>query len=152
MFVIKRSKSRFVAYKQEAIAILLLLGIVLLTLSLYTYNPHDPSWFYYTSHHAPYANVCGALGAHIASLLFYLFGFAAFLLIPYGIFISFLLISRRTWHEEWERVIAGAVGIGGVATLCYVHEFQLPSSMLPGGMVGYVFGATMHSLFDHVGA
>ncbi len=151
MFVIKRSKSRFVIYRQELIALFLLVGIIFLILSLYSYSPKDSSWFYYSSNHVAYANLCGFFGAHIAALLFYIFGFAAFLLIPYGACISYLLLSHRPWHEEWERVIAGALGIVVVSIICFVHDVQLPSTVYAGGLLGYVFGSFMFSMFDYVG-
>jgi DNA segregation ATPase FtsK/SpoIIIE and related proteins len=152
MFVIKRSKSRFIIYQQELIALFLFVGSFILLLSLYSYNPQDPSWFYYSSSHGAYHNVCGFLGAHIAALLFYIVGFAAFAFIPYVFFLSYLLIAHRAWHDEWERIVAGGVTIVVLSIICFLHDVRMPDAWYAGGLIGSLLGSSMVSFLDHVGS
>ena len=62
-------------------------------ISLVTYEPTDPVWFFTTdATHAP-ANFVGRVGAFMSELSFQLFGYAAFLLPG--------VIAIAGWHYFW---------------------------------------------------
>ena len=54
-------------------------GLFFLTLSLFTYNALDSSWFYASTDAGPLHNKGGAVGALLSAFFFYLFGLAAHL-------------------------------------------------------------------------
>ena len=75
------------------------LGVALFALaliwlvSLVTYEPSDPVWFFTTEAAQPPANFVGRVGAFISELSFQLFGYAAFL-VP-------VVIGVAGWHYFW---------------------------------------------------
>ena len=75
------SKISIAAYTHELCVFLLSLIALFLFFALYSYNPHDSSWFYYSSDEPQITNWSGAFGSQVAALLFYLFGGASFLLV-----------------------------------------------------------------------
>lgn len=75
------TKISIAAYTHELCVFLLSLFALFLFFALYSYNPHDSSWFYYSSDELQMTNWSGAFGAQVAALLFYLFGGASFLLV-----------------------------------------------------------------------
>ncbi len=64
---------------QEACFIVGLLATIFITISLFSFNPADPSWTQ-TSWAGTVENVGGSFGAWIADTLFFAFGSLAYLL------------------------------------------------------------------------
>src|SRR5438067_1807315 len=88
-------------YKHQLCLFFLALITLFLFLALYSYNPHDTSWFSYASNQPLMTNWCGVLGSQAAALLFYLFGGASFLFVVLLLFVAYVL-WHRMWHYEWE--------------------------------------------------
>ncbi|MGE0445893.1 MAG: DNA translocase FtsK [Vicinamibacterales bacterium] len=83
---LSRRISEFLGVALFALALIWLISLV-------TYEPTDPVWFFTTeAAHAP-ANFVGRVGAFISELSFQLFGYAAFLL-P-------IVIGAGGWHYFW---------------------------------------------------
>src|SRR3990167_4169597 len=80
MYSIRRSLSLF-EYKKELLALLGFVVTLFVALSVYSYNPHDQSWFFITNYSLPALNVCGMVGAYLAATLFYFLGSATYLLV-----------------------------------------------------------------------
>jgi len=99
-------KSRLAAYRRELWIVVFSALSLFLTVALWSYNPHDPSWFYYTSQHSVVTNWCGVWGANSAALLWYMMGLGAWL-VPGILLLSILFFI---WHGSvsrcWERIIA----------------------------------------------
>ena len=79
-------------FKKGLIYISLFLGILFITVSIYSYNPYDPGIG--VSGAEEVKNLGGLLGAYLASLVFFLFGFFALLIPP------FLLLSLLAYFIE----------------------------------------------------
>jgi S-DNA-T family DNA segregation ATPase FtsK/SpoIIIE len=71
------SSSRF-HLKREVIGVVLIAFSVLLVLSLFSFNPEDPSFNNHFSEPQKATNLAGSVGSHLADLFFQAFGFIAF--------------------------------------------------------------------------
>lgn len=91
-------KSRFQAYMSQGLKEGALIGLVALCLyllmALLSYNPEDPGWAS-TGHNLVATNYAGRTGAWFANVLFYFFGYVAYLF-P-------LLISYKAWLQFHNR-------------------------------------------------
>ncbi|AUI68685.1 DNA translocase FtsK [Beggiatoa leptomitoformis] len=127
--------------------------------SLSTYSPLDPGWSH-TGEAIEVHNKGGVVGAWLADLLFYLFGYFAFL---FPIIIGQMgLIIYRGRHLD---ILADpktmiVPGIGFILTLtagcglAIVH-FSAEGMLLPshaGGILGIAIGKTLQAVFSQLGA
>lgn len=131
-------------YKWHFAIIGTLLLIVFMLGSLTSFSPYDSSLFYYHSSPEPYHNLFGAVGAHVASLLLYVFGGSAYLLIGFLSFYCWLALTGRSLVDEWDRLVAWIVLIVGFSSLCSYFKWDLFAQMTPGGLIGF----KMHGLFN----
>lgn len=153
MFIVRGSRSRFTCYKKELIALLSGVGVLFLSLSLFSYNPQDSSWFFYSSQIKSVSNWCGTVGAHMASLFIYLFGMAAWVIIPMLAFVAYTFAMQKSVREEWERLVACIGLLLSVAALCSFHGFDLYRTAIPGGgYIGYAVATLSYNLFDWLGS
>jgi S-DNA-T family DNA segregation ATPase FtsK/SpoIIIE len=83
---LSRRLSEFLGVALFALALIWLISLV-------TYEPTDPVWFFSAGAAHPAANFVGRVGAFLSELSFQLFGYAAYL-IP-------ALISTFGWHYFW---------------------------------------------------
>jgi S-DNA-T family DNA segregation ATPase FtsK/SpoIIIE len=139
---------------------ILLVGCALyLTVALYGYNPADPAWSHSVSG-VRTANPGGVMGAYLADLLFYLFGFSAWwcvLFMLQRVWAGYhnlrvnSIFSKRTW----------LVSIAGFAALLLassalesirLYTLKVPLPLAPGGMLGAVLGGSLSRVFGFTGA
>ncbi len=144
---------------RESRWLLLAAGAAYFAMALYGYDPADPSW----SHSATGAltgNPAGALGAHLADLLFYLFGFSAWWLVVF--------MLQRVWagyrdlrpdsvfckRTFWVSVAGFAVLLLASSALeaIRLYTLQVALPLAPGGMIGAVLGDALTSLLGFTGA
>jgi S-DNA-T family DNA segregation ATPase FtsK/SpoIIIE len=85
----------------EFAGVLLFAAALIWIISLTSYEPADPVWFFSTGSHAAPANFAGRIGAFLAELSFQLFGYASYL-IP-----AILVITG--WNYFWCRSLDAAV-------------------------------------------
>jgi S-DNA-T family DNA segregation ATPase FtsK/SpoIIIE len=79
-------------------------------ISLASYEPTDPVWFFSTAGHGAPANFAGRVGAFLAELSFQLFGYAAYL-VP-------VLLVIVGWNHFWcRKVDAAGTKVTGAALL-----------------------------------
>ena len=105
-----RRVSEFVGVALFAAA---LIGVV----SLASYEPADPVWFFSTGAHAVPANFAGRVGAFLAELAFQLFGYASYL-VP-----AMLVVVG--WHYFWcRKVDAAATKAAGAALLRVYPKYE----------------------------
>ena len=69
-------------------------------ISLVSYEPTDPVWFFSTGAHAAPVNFAGRVGAFLAELSFQLFGYASFL--------APAIVMVLGWHYFWCRMLDAA--------------------------------------------
>ena len=136
----------------------LTLGTLFLSVILLSYNPHDPSWFYYSTESIKPTNKGGVVGAHLSALLFFLFGSAIFCLIPLLVFLLYLLVTKKTVRSEWDRLVGGSLFFLVFCVLSSYYALDPVYDIFPGGLVGsalhkglmQLFGSTLTALFLHL--
>jgi DNA segregation ATPase FtsK/SpoIIIE, S-DNA-T family len=79
----------------ELVGVALFAAALIWVISLASYEPSDPVWFFTTGQHVAPANFAGRVGAFLAELSFQLFGYASYM-IP----AIFVIIG---WHNFWCR-------------------------------------------------
>jgi S-DNA-T family DNA segregation ATPase FtsK/SpoIIIE len=140
---------------------LLILGALAtyLLVSLASYNPADPGWSHSSTVTDIY-NAGGVVGAWLADILLYLFGYLAYLLPVMVAYSGWLVFKGRTptggidlhiLSIRWSGFLL-TVGTGcGLATLESGAGFgALPAGA--GGVLGSVIGHGLVNLFSQVGA
>jgi S-DNA-T family DNA segregation ATPase FtsK/SpoIIIE len=79
--------------KKEVLGVALGGLFLFLLVSLFSYNPFDPS--FNTVSTGPVKNLCGKAGSYTADLLMQVFGFLSYLLITYLLFFAFFYIRKK---------------------------------------------------------
>lgn len=152
MVSMERPFTMLSSYKKELWALLSGILALMAVISLYSFDPQDPSWFFISSNPQPVHNWCGVVGSYFSGLLMFLFGSASYLVVTLiGAFIYWLAVDGE-WKEHWERIIAGMGVVACVATLCTLHKLEFMPHGMYGGYVGYYATAGLYKLFDVVGS
>jgi DNA segregation ATPase FtsK/SpoIIIE-like protein len=128
------------------------LCLFVLTISLLTFTPTDSSWCYYTNGDGVTQNWCGTAGAHGASLLFYLWGNAAYAVLTFFLFTVYVVVIRKRLEDEWERIGAFFAATCVLAALSHAHRVILFNASNAGGIIGTKLFRLCHTMFDTVGA
>lgn len=121
-------------------------------LSLFSYNPHDQSWFYYSTDVLPPTNYCGTLGAYFSALCFYVWGGGSYLLVLLSVYGVVCLAKKKKWYEEIERVLAFTTLLFTVPGLLFLYEVGTTSYIIAGGYAGQEIFKILSVWFDGVGA
>ena len=104
------SRSTVTRRVSEFVGVALFAAALIWIISLASYEPADPVWFFSTGAHAAPANFAGRVGAFLAELSFQLFGYASYL-IP----AVFVVVG---WNYFWCRSLdAAATKATGAALL-----------------------------------
>jgi S-DNA-T family DNA segregation ATPase FtsK/SpoIIIE len=96
---------------REFVGVALFAAALIWIVSLATYEPSDPAWFFSTGAHAVPANFAGRVGAFLAELSFQLFGYASYL-VP-----AILVVVG--WNYFWCRKVDAAVTKASGAALLF---------------------------------
>ncbi len=101
----------------EFVGVALFAAALIWIISLASYEPSDPAWFFSAGAHATAANFAGRVGAFLAELSFQLFGYASYL-IPAGMVIV-------GWNYFWCRSLdaAGTKATGAVLLFACLSTF-----------------------------
>ena len=153
-------QGRFQAYISQGVREGALIGLVALCvylfMALFSYNPDDPGWAN-TGHNQIATNYAGRTGAWFANVLFYFFGYVAYLF-P-------LLISYKAWlqfhnrHKKmefhWPLFLVRLTGfvlvlISATGLLAIYSIAGLPISS--GGVLGQEISSSMLSAFNLSGS
>ena len=84
----------------EFVGVALFATALIWIISLASYEPADPVWFFSTGAHAAPANFAGRVGAFVAELSFQLFGYASYLIPAVMVIIG--------WNYFWCRTLDAA--------------------------------------------
>jgi S-DNA-T family DNA segregation ATPase FtsK/SpoIIIE len=155
-----RNGARLSATLSRAVreSVVIALAIVALTvfMALATYSPEDPG-FSYTGGAAPVHNRIGVVGAWLADMLFFLFGWPAFLL-PLVLAGASWGLQRRIRAESPSRMNS-AVRIAGfvllLAASCGLTTLHWEAGMLrqtAGGVLGGLVGKGLAAGLNFLGA
>ncbi|MGE5243176.1 MAG: DNA translocase FtsK [Betaproteobacteria bacterium] len=101
----------------EFVGVALFAAALIWIISLGSYEPSDPAWFFSTGLHAAPANFAGRVGAFLAELSFQLFGYGSYLIPAVLVIVG--------WHYFWCREVdaAGTKAIGGALLLTCMSAF-----------------------------
>ncbi len=151
--------NRLLLLLRESRWILLVGCAIYLTVALYGYNPADPAWSH-SVRGVPTTNPGGVLGAYLADLLFYLFGFSAWWCV--------LFMLQRVWagyhnlrinsifsKRSWLVSIAGFAALllaSSALEAIRLYTLKVPLPLAPGGMLGAVLGESLARVFGFTGA
>ncbi len=139
------------------------LGLVLvglyLAVILISYHNQDPSWSHMASNNAIIQNFGGAVGAWIADMLLYLFGFSAWWWVVLAFYSMWLVYLRlELTISERPFLLFNLVGFGllliSSCALEAGHLIALPAT-LPlsgGGMLGNAVDSALRSMFGFAGS
>ncbi|GMQ76205.1 MAG: DNA translocase FtsK [Gammaproteobacteria bacterium] len=148
---------------REGMFILVSTLAVYLLLSLLSYSPDDPGWSH-TGRAGAVLNLGGVVGAWLADVLLYLFGYMAFVF-PVMVAHAGWLLTRNADGGSGSRgdtldgfhLSARAVGFlltlsagAGLATLHYQVGASLPADA--GGVLGAVIGDNLEAMLSPLGA
>ena len=110
---------------------LLLCLTVFLTLSLFSYDPRDPSLNSFGLHLKVF-NACGYVGAVLSDLFFQLFGLSAWLFVPTGFWLSWRFFKRPPRRESaW---MTGLLYFLAFASLCCLLNLYFAKAVFYGGV------------------
>jgi len=143
---------------REGLLIVLVAAAVYLLVALLSYSPQDPGWSY-TGSDRPVANLGGRVGAWLADVLLYLFGYMAYMTpiaVAYG---GWLLLrggdgaagatGRGLLGLRWLGMVLLLAAGAGLATLHFLGA-GLPESA--GGVLGALVGRSVMASLSLVGA
>jgi len=91
------------------------------------------------------------VGAQCAAVLLYLFGAASFFICGLLLGGVYMLIKKKSFSCEWDRVAAGVGLLIVSAGLCSMYKIDMMHSNFTGGLVGIRFVSMVYRLFDYVG-
>jgi DNA segregation ATPase FtsK/SpoIIIE, S-DNA-T family len=145
---LSRRLSEFLGVALFALALIWLISLV-------TYEPTDPVWFFTTDAMHPPANFAGRVGAFLAELSFQLSGYGAFL-IP-------VAISIIGWHYFWcqrpDAVYTKAVGgvllfacSSAFLSLMFGSTDVAGKTFDAGGSMGAAFGHVLNDFLNRTGS
>ncbi len=138
--------------KHEAVGILLIAIGVFILLSLVSYDPTDPSFFFYTSKKvSEISNWMGIVGSYLSGFLFEGFGFAAFF-IP---FVMIIFAISFIFHWEWKYYFIKILGWIGIllstSSLMSLWFKPLYRETLMGGFFGEIISRGLIRYFNRPG-
>ncbi len=108
-----------------------------LSVSLFTYHQTDRSLLYEQCDVYEVTNKAGALGAHGAALLYFLFGTAALFLIPFLFFIGTILLAQGTLRRNYDQLVGWVLMISSASILGAWYGVPLMKlGCVPGGACG----------------
>jgi S-DNA-T family DNA segregation ATPase FtsK/SpoIIIE len=143
------------ALRESAVIAIAIVALVLLV-ALASYSPDDPG-FSYTGNAAPIHNRIGVAGAWVSDVLFFLFGWPAFLL-PVVLAVAAVALQRRVQGLTVSRMNT-AVRVAGfvllLAASCGLTTLHWQAGSLrqtAGGVVGGLVGNGLAAWLDFLGA
>ena len=156
--------ARLAALLRESRWLLLIAVAIYLVLILYGYHPADPAWSRSTSGALTH-NPGGVLGAWLADVLLYIFGFSAWWWVAFllhRVYMSYhglhpdtdtpngLFDKRALWLALTGYVVLLLASSALEATRMHSLSVQLP--LAPGGMLGAVLGNALTHLLGFTGS
>lgn len=137
----------------EAGSIAVFASALFLVISLFTYNPNDPSLF--TTSSQAVKNACGHVGAYFASVFFEIFGIAAFL-IPAALFFISAAIFKREGRARVLGTLSGMIVAVLAMTVFLALQWNYVSyqgtTLLTGGAFGVWFSQILAHHLNSTGA
>ena len=141
--------------KREILGVILLACAVLLSLSLFSYNPDDPSFNNQPSEPQKATNLMGFVGAHLSDIFFQSFGLVAFLWPLFFVLVAlqlFLFPEIRFQAAKISSLVGLFISASGLLSLA-VGKISLLGAMLDGGgALGRLFAGVAERYLNLSGA
>ncbi len=143
----------FTKFRQDIAVILFLSSGIFVALSLYSFQPTDPS-FNSIGNTYKVSNFCGYIGSFLADILYQGFGLGA-----WGLVAALLIMSIKTLRDKQSRSVAGKFFWGGFLLInaSSLLALYLPKQMFfskqigAGGLVGAIITQGLIRAFNFVG-
>jgi len=151
----RKSPSEPSSLKREILGVILVAFAVLLALSLFSFNPDDPSFNNQLSKQQKATNLAGFIGAHMADIFFQTFGVMAFF---WPVFLAFFSLKLFLFPEIPFRGIKAASLVGlfitttGLLSLGIGKVNIFKTNIESGGALGYFFARTAERYLNISGA
>lgn len=134
-------------YLRAYVALLLSGCAAFLAVCLSTFNVTDRSAFYFSTGGQVVLNKAGLCGSYLAAFLFYLFGSAAFLWIPFFLCAAYMLLIKKNMRSEAERLCAFVGVILLSSVMMYMMRYDV-LNLFPGGFIGMHITQFLQRIFD----
>ena len=133
--------------------------LLYLLASLFTFSPNDPGWSQAGSLTAPIHNMGGQVGAWLADVLLYLFGYVAFLLPLVLGAVTWIALFGMDTDGDGEADLGPALRLVGmvgflISATGLLYMRGVPAvdfSAGPGGILGRLVGGSLNTLFGGLG-
>ena len=140
-------------FKRDIIAIVWVMMGLFVGLSLYSYNPLDPS-FHSSSTSSIVTNYCGYFGSFLADLMYQFFGLSAWIFVLGAVKVSFNIFTARDLLWGKFRILWGGILIFTFASLIGLYwpeEKIFDNSIHLSGITGLLFSSSLQKLFNTAG-
>jgi S-DNA-T family DNA segregation ATPase FtsK/SpoIIIE len=141
--------------KREILGVILLASAALLALSLFSYNPDDPSFNNQFSEPQKATNLAGFIGAHLSDIFFQAFGLTAFLWPLFFILFSiklFLFSGVRFQASRTISLLGLFITASGLLSLGLEKANIFGAQFDSGGALGRVVARTAQTYLNLSGA
>ncbi len=139
----------------EFVGVLLFAAALIWIISLASYEPSDPVWFFSTGAHAAPANFAGRVGAFLAELSFQLFGYAAYLTPAILVIVGWHYFWCRSFDAAGTKITGAVVLFGGISaflSLVFATLEVSGKSFRAGGYVGEFIAREMSDYLNRTGS
>jgi DNA segregation ATPase FtsK/SpoIIIE, S-DNA-T family len=139
----------------EFVGVALFAAALIWIISLASYEPSDPVWFFSTGAHAAPVNFAGRVGAFLAELSFQLFGYASYLIPAVMVIVGW----NYFWCRSLDAAATKAVG-AGLLSGCFGAFLSLVLGTVEvsgkpfraGGYAGEFIATQMSDYFNRTGS
>ena len=139
--------------------ILILTGALFVFLSLCTYQFNDPGWSHASRSNAIVLNSGGTVGAYLSDALFFIFGYAAFLLPLSFIYGAWVVLKDFHSFKQIEKIVLVLRSTGFIMMIaggCGLLNLDAPQGLdsihSSGGIIGEVVGEGWYQMLNVQGA
>jgi S-DNA-T family DNA segregation ATPase FtsK/SpoIIIE len=149
------SRSERSSLKREILGIILVAFTVLLAISLFSFNPDDPSFNHQLSEPQKATNLAGFVGAHLADIFLQTFGLTAFLWPLFFILFSLklFLFSEMSFPPAKTASLAGLFITGSGLLSLGLGKMNIWGAKIDsGGALGYFFARITEKYLNISGA
>ena len=139
----------------EFVGVALFAAALIWIISLASYEPSDPVWFFSAGAHGAPANFAGRVGAFLAELSFQLFGYASYLIPAVLVVIGWNYFWCRSLDAAATKAIGASLLFGCISAFLGLVFGSIDVSGKPfraGGYAGEYFAKAMSEYFNRTGS
>lgn len=150
---LKREKQQeeLEVYFSEALGVSVTAIMIFFAISLFSYNSHDYTMFYYDSDLCLVYNWGGEAGAYLSSVFFHIFGAGAYMLLGALAVLAYTLLLGYRYPRWWSGVLLLPVCVIAASVVFSLYDVDFVNG-LPGGVVGYQLSSFLSKHLGFYGA